>query len=853
MAEFQGLYVKIGGDTVEFEKSVNGVNKALNTLKKDMQNLNKSLKFDPDNVDLLNAKLGNLAEQSRMAELKIIELKAKQDALGKGEVGSAQWAKLQMEINKTQAEMTSLDRAMETTRNHLEEVVNPESVYNLNKALKETQEDLELVNRKLELDPNNVELAEQKMQLLQKAADLANKKVEALKKEQADLGEANIGTPEWRDLERQIVQAQIEARGFENELNNVGNTADSSLGNIEKGINLEMLQNAADKLSVVGDKLKEVGAAAIDAWSNVDRRIDNFTKRTGLSGDVVDDLYKKIASTMPIENLDQITDAAGELFSTMGMAVDELEPATEQFIKFSEVTGTDVVTAIQDVHKVQRQYNIDVSDTSSTLDKFLSATQNSNLSIEQLSGSLLKGSEEAQQLGLGFDGMLGLLVDSANAGIEYDAVLKSMNKATVTYAKEGKTLSEGLQETAIAYQNAGSKADKMNIIANIFGSKNAPMIAKALDEGKISLTDFGTTGVDALNSVNNTFNATLDGYDQQTVMTNNMELAMSELGGVIQDSLAPAFTFLTDVIQNATQWFTNLSPGMQRVIIVSGIIITVLAILIPIILTITVSVIGLTTATTALNISLLPIILTVAAVVAGIILLIAIIMNWGAITDWIKAKWEVVKQFFSNLWTNITSFFTNAFSNIKNSVSGFISSVINFFNNLGNNIRNTVSSLWSNVVSFFSNGVSNVINTVSNIGSRIANFFSGLPEKIMAAIGNISQIGKNIVDGIISGLGNLGSALWNAVTTAISNLPSISNIIASMFGKSEIGLADGIGDIGGAASQFFNVKSFGIPFVKSSGEGSTTTLNISVNATNSNEMDIARTIERVIVRRLKGR
>ena len=48
--EFEGLYVKFGANTVEFDNSVKGMNSALSTLKKDLQTLNKNLKFDPGNV-----------------------------------------------------------------------------------------------------------------------------------------------------------------------------------------------------------------------------------------------------------------------------------------------------------------------------------------------------------------------------------------------------------------------------------------------------------------------------------------------------------------------------------------------------------------------------------------------------------------------------------------------------------------------------------------------------------------------------------------------------------------------------------------------------------------------------------
>ena len=79
MAEtFEGLYVKFGANTVEFDRSVKGINNALSSLKKDFNNINRELKMDPDNVDLLNRKLLNLQEQARVGAMKIAELKKQQ-------------------------------------------------------------------------------------------------------------------------------------------------------------------------------------------------------------------------------------------------------------------------------------------------------------------------------------------------------------------------------------------------------------------------------------------------------------------------------------------------------------------------------------------------------------------------------------------------------------------------------------------------------------------------------------------------------------------------------------------------------------------------------------------------------
>ncbi|HEO6871787.1 TPA: phage tail tape measure protein, partial [Streptococcus agalactiae] len=142
---FEGLYVKFGANTVEFDRSVKGINTALSSLKKDFNNINRQLKMDPDNVDLLNRKLVNLQEQARVGAMKIAELKKQQKALGESEVGSAQWNKLQLEIAKVESQMKIVDKAMESTKKHIEDVGDPKSILNLNKELDNVAKELDIV------------------------------------------------------------------------------------------------------------------------------------------------------------------------------------------------------------------------------------------------------------------------------------------------------------------------------------------------------------------------------------------------------------------------------------------------------------------------------------------------------------------------------------------------------------------------------------------------------------------------------------------------------------------------------------------------------------------------------------
>ena len=146
--EFEGLYVKFGANTVEFDNSVKGMNSALSTLKKDLQTLNKNLKFDPGNVDLLAKKMQNFQQQIEIGNKKIEELRKKQKDLGDDKIGTAEWQKLESEIGKTEAQLQVVRRSLEATEKQLKELT-PGNIEHVNKKLDEMAEKAEKTANKI--------------------------------------------------------------------------------------------------------------------------------------------------------------------------------------------------------------------------------------------------------------------------------------------------------------------------------------------------------------------------------------------------------------------------------------------------------------------------------------------------------------------------------------------------------------------------------------------------------------------------------------------------------------------------------------------------------------------------------
>ncbi len=120
----KGITIKIGGDTTELGKALEGVNKDGDKLSKELQEINRMLKFDPENTELLAQKQKVLAGAIDTTEKKLEQLKEAerqvQAQFERGEVSEEQVRALQREIIKTEGQLksyrTQADEAADVTK-----------------------------------------------------------------------------------------------------------------------------------------------------------------------------------------------------------------------------------------------------------------------------------------------------------------------------------------------------------------------------------------------------------------------------------------------------------------------------------------------------------------------------------------------------------------------------------------------------------------------------------------------------------------------------------------------------------------------------------------------------------------
>ena len=104
----KGVTIEIDGDTSKLTDSLKKVDGQLKTTQGNLRDINKLLKLDPGNTDLLVQKQKNLATAIKSTQDRLTELKKVQQS----SVSPEEWDKIQREIVETETNLKGLKREM---------------------------------------------------------------------------------------------------------------------------------------------------------------------------------------------------------------------------------------------------------------------------------------------------------------------------------------------------------------------------------------------------------------------------------------------------------------------------------------------------------------------------------------------------------------------------------------------------------------------------------------------------------------------------------------------------------------------------------------------------------------------
>ena len=324
---------------------------------------------------------------------------------------------------------------------------------------------------------------------------------------------------------------------------------------------------AATAIKDVLSGLKDIGAAAKDAFSEFDEGRDKVIKATGATGKQAEELkesYKNVTKSV-VGSYSDIGGVIGELNTRMGFTGDELESAATKFIKFADVTGVDAVTAVQSVSRAMNKAGIDSSDYGRVLDKLVTASQSTGVAVDRLTDSLTKYSAPMKNLGFTTDDTIALFSQFELAGVNVEQAFNGMQKAAANWAKDGKNASTEFTKLMDDIKNAPTDIDATQKAVEAFGSKTGVELADAIRSGKMEYSDLISTISSSHGRLESTFEGTQDASDKVKLAMQGLKTDLAEFVSKILTEYGPDIEKAINAIVPAIEWIIdNAFPAIKK-------------------------------------------------------------------------------------------------------------------------------------------------------------------------------------------------------------------------------------------------------------------------------------------------
>lgn len=770
MGQIKGITIEIDGKTTGLTKALKAANSEIKTTKSQLNSVEKALKLDPKNVDLLKAKQNALNGV-------IKETKEKLDM----EKQAAESAKKELELgNITQGEYDALQAEIVTTTNELS---------NLEKQARQASSvlgsQMQAAGAHIKEIGNNIsELGEKVTGVGDKVSALGGKMTATITMPVVAGGTAAV--KEATDYSSALAKLSTIADTTQTPIDDL----DSSIMALSDSTGMGAAEIAEASYQAISAGQSTKDAVGFVEQANVLARA-GFTSMTtatdtlttalnayGLSADQVSSVSDKLITTQNLgkTTVDELGASMGKVIPTAAMYGVNLDQLSAAYITTTK-NGIGTAESTTYINGMLNELGKSGSTTSDILKektgKSFSELMNSGYNLSDV---LQIVQDEADSSGKSLADMFGSQEAAKAAATiiqhtnDFTGAIKELESSTGTAQKAFDTLEASdpsiqFEKTKTAIQNCAISIGQilMPIVQQIAG-KIQELVQKFRD------LDPET--------------------QQQIVMIAAIAAAIGPLIviiGTLISSVGKIITFggqIVSLVGSITTWMGTASTFITGTMIpaITGVV-------------------------TAIG----PFLLIAAAVIAVITAIIVVIKNWDAIVEVAQFVWESFCEKVSQLVTAFKEFFTSAFQAIGSFFTGIWNGIVSVATNAWSSIRNVFSTVGSFFTGIFQqawNGITNIFNRLGGFFSGVWNSVTGIFKSAGMAIGNaISGAVKTAVNFVLSkaiGIINGFIGAINAVIGVINKIPGVSLSKISKLGvpqlerggvlaKGQVGLLEGNG------------------------------------------------------------
>ncbi|MGG0690700.1 hypothetical protein ABE067_18760 [Bacillus safensis] len=153
---------------------------------------------------------------------------------------------------------------------------------------------------------------------------------------------------------------------------------------------------------------------------------------------------------------------------------------------------------------------------------------------------------------------------------------------------------------------------------------------------------------------------------------------------------------------------------------------------------------------------------------------------WNGLKNTASSVWNGIKSFFSTVLGGIKNFFVNNWNKIKSTTTTVFNTVKTFIGSVWNKIKSTVANVVGGIWKAVSGKFNDIKNTVGSKMNDVKSKIKSIWDKVMAFFKgiNLYNIGKNIIQGLVRGVGGMASSLYKKATDIVNN---VKNTFTKLF------------------------------------------------------------------------
>ncbi len=722
----KGITVEIGGDTTKLQTALKGVNTEIRNTQSQLKDVEKLLKLDPGNTELMAQKHRLLGDAVRETKEKLETLKtaAEQanDALARGEISQSQYDALQREIIETENNLRDLERQAGQSAVALQKIAAT------GEKLKTVGSAIEGVGQKLM--PVTAAVGGLGAAAVKVASDFDS----AMSQVAAVSGATGKDLEALRDKAREMGSktkfSASEAAEAMNYMAMAGWKTNDMLSGIEGIMNLAAAsgEDLATTSDIVTDALTALGLSAEDSGHFADilaAASSNANTNVSMMGETFK-YCAPVAGALGF-SAEDTAEAIG-LMANAGIKSSQAGTAMRSMM-------TNLTVEVKFVGDAFGELTIQTTNTDGSMRSLGDILTDCRAAFAQMSESEKAANAEAL---VGKNAMSGFLAVMNAAPGDIEKLNSAINNCDGTAEKMAATMQDNLagQLTILKSQ--------LEELAISIGEILMPYIRQIV--GWIQGL------VDWLNS--------LDEGTKKIIVT--VALVAAALGPVL---------IVIGKVVGAVGTIMTVVPQIASAI--SGVIAFVSGTVIPAISAVVAA------------IGWVP--LAIAAVVA---ILVVLYNKCEWFREAVNAIWTQIKEFFVSAWEVICSFFTETIPNAWNSLVSFFQGIPAWWSGLWQSVGDFFSNIWTNmmnnpvltgIVDMIRSLWENLSTTLQGIWNGIKTAASGAWELIKNVVLGPVLLLIDLVTGNFTKLKEDAANIWNNIKNAASNIwNGIKQVVGSL-------------------------------------------------------------------------